>query len=515
MRRPLLALCFLVVLCTVFPQKAHALLRSPNVALCGTGTETTCFNSCTTSCAAACAGTGWGYAACFAACHAACWPACVYAACAADTTNVTGSGSNGAGTCEALDGSYTDSTAICLPDPPFYYFACSVTVPCCSESGAQQIIEDAFDNYRKCFIMDSFYKDHYLKEGLQPWATTLRNAFMLNSVMKGMIIDASNMLSAMLDMQKQAVQTAKNYAPSEEICRIGTLSRGLTASDAHATAAQLVISQAGLARNLGTMFSVGASGRGDDSYNRISEFVDQFCDISDNKSGLDELCKTGPAISDASHNRDIDYARSVDARPTLKGSFTDSSLQQDESNIFALGNYLYGHWQPLKRDSLAAINEKAGSIESYNEYRSIVARRAAAQNTFAAIASMRASGSGSPDEYIAGVLQRLGLNAVQIMSYAAGSDYNNTGTSVKQMATSYNGQMEMLTRKIYQDPAFYANLMDSAANIKRTSAAMGGIGLMQDRDIYKSTTRSEMLLALLVELEAHRVADNEHSARLK
>lgn len=515
MRRLLLALCFFFALCTFMPQTSYAAVRPSNPACNGVPLENSCFSSCTTSCTAACAGTGWGFAACFAACHPPCWRGCVLAACAPDLTPVVGSGSNGAGTCEALNGSYTDSTAVCLPDPPFNYFKCSVTVPCCSQSGAKQIIEDAFDNYRKCFIMDRFYKDHYLKEGLQPWSATLRNAFMLNSVMKGMIIDASNMLSAMLDMQKQAVQTAKNYAPSEEICRIGTLSRGLSASDARATTTQLIISQAGLARNLGTMFSVGASGRGDDSYNRLNELVEQFCDIGDNKSGLDELCKTGPAIDDGHHNRDIDYTRSVDTKPTLKANFTDTSLQKDESDILALGNYLYGHWQPLKRDSLAAISEKSGSIEGYNEYRSIIARRAAAQNTYAAITSMRTAGSGSPDEYIAGVLQRLGMNAVQIMSYAAGSDYNNNGTSVKQMSTSYNGQMEMLTRKIYQDPAFYANLMDSAANVKRTSAAMGGIGLMQDRDIYKSTTRSEMLLALLVELEAHRIADNEHSARLK
>ncbi|MEK7801624.1 MAG: hypothetical protein AAB276_04135, partial [Pseudomonadota bacterium] len=462
-------------------------------------------------------------------------------ACAAELAPVVGSGNNGAGTCEALDGNYPDATAICLPSPPFHFpIACSKTVPCCSMSGAKQIIEDAFDNYRKCFIMGSFYTDYYLEGGLKPWATTLTNAFMLNATMKGMIIDASNLLRTMLDVQKQKVKTAKNYAPSEEICRFGTLSRGLAASDARTTNNQLVISQAGLSRSLGTMFSVGAAGRGDDNHNRLDSFITRFCDTSDSRNGLDNICNlwfvdlsysylTPPEPLDKNHNRDIDYTRSVDTKPTLNADFTDTNLKEDEASVLALGNYLYGHWQPKDRPSLSDIGESTGSIENYNEYRSVIARRAAAQNSFAAITAMRSAGSGSPVQYIENVLTRLGLTPAQIDRYAGGktdsvsyismnpqySSSQTTDADGGKVATSYNGQMEILTRKIYQDPAFYANLMDTAANVKRTSAAMGGVGLMQDRDIYKSTTRSEMLLALLVELEARKVANNVHSARLK
>lgn len=53
--------------------------------------------------------------------------------------------------------------------------------------------------------------------------------------------------------------------------------------------------------------------------------------------------------------------------------------------------------------------------------------------------------------------------------------------------------------------------MDGKANVKRVSAAMEGLNLSQERDIYNSVTRSEMLLAILLELEA-RNASQENIA---
>ncbi len=64
---------------------------------------------------------------------------------------------------------------------------------------------------------------------------------------------------------------------------------------------------------------------------------------------------------------------------------------------------------------------------------------------------------------------------------------------------SYYAQMEVLTKKIYQDPNFYVNLYDKPTNVKRIGAAMDAILLMNQRDRFESLLRREMLSATLIE----------------
>jgi len=60
--------------------------------------------------------------------------------------------------------------------------------------------------------------------------------------------------------------------------------------------------------------------------------------------------------------------------------------------------------------------------------------------------------------------------------------------------------MELLTKKIYQNPDFYTNLYDKPANVSRKGVAMQAIGLMQKFDMLKSTLRKEASLSVLLEL---------------
>jgi hypothetical protein len=72
--------------------------------------------------------------------------------------------------------------------------------------------------------------------------------------------------------------------------------------------------------------------------------------------------------------------------------------------------------------------------------------------------------------------------------------------------------MELLTRKMYQNPTFYAALYTKPANVERTAAAMEAIKLMQDRDRFEAALRREMLLSVLLELKlrtAQEVLENE------
>ena len=64
---------------------------------------------------------------------------------------------------------------------------------------------------------------------------------------------------------------------------------------------------------------------------------------------------------------------------------------------------------------------------------------------------------------------------------------------------SYYAQMEVLTKKIYQNPDFYTNLYDKPANVKRIGASLDAILLMNQRDRFESLLRREMLAATMIE----------------
>ncbi len=66
---------------------------------------------------------------------------------------------------------------------------------------------------------------------------------------------------------------------------------------------------------------------------------------------------------------------------------------------------------------------------------------------------------------------------------------------------SYFAQMDVLTKKIYQDPYFYADLYDKPANVMRKNVAMRAINNIQKRDIYRSLLRSEAIMSVWLESE--------------
>lgn len=63
---------------------------------------------------------------------------------------------------------------------------------------------------------------------------------------------------------------------------------------------------------------------------------------------------------------------------------------------------------------------------------------------------------------------------------------------------SYYAQLELLSKKIYQNPDFFANLYDKPTNVKRKSTAMKAIELMLDRALFESELRQEMMLSVML-----------------
>jgi hypothetical protein len=378
---------------------------------------------------------------------------------------------------------------------------------CCTTSSVTQISQTIFNNYRKNFIMNSFYTGT-VDPSFKKVADEFRNVEVFKTAAYGSFLDASILMDTLRDLRVLSAKTLQSYTPSEQICRFGTLSRSLSASEEKVDANRLVLSEAGLSRNLGTQSSLASAGRGLDNQNRLHQFADSFCDIPDNNNGLNQVCDVANPVSDTTQNRDVNFTRTLDNMPTINADFTDANLTQDETSTIAMANYLYGHRQPSKRISATELGEKGGTASLYREYRSVIARRAAAQNSYNTLASMKSAGSGASDDYMRAILEQLGLSAADADKYLGAQ---TTKDAAKH--ASYNAQMDILSKKLYQEPTFYANLMDSKTNVSRTSAAIQGIGLMQGRDIYRSMERSEMLLGLLVEMEARKMVTNNQNLK--
>jgi len=70
---------------------------------------------------------------------------------------------------------------------------------------------------------------------------------------------------------------------------------------------------------------------------------------------------------------------------------------------------------------------------------------------------------------------------------------------------SYYAQMEILTKKLYQNPNFYTNLYDTPANVERKTVALQAIKLMQKFDMLKSHLRGEANVSILLEMAVEQL----------
>jgi hypothetical protein len=203
---------------------------------------------------------------------------------------------------------------------------------------------------------------------------------------------------------------------------------------------------------------------------------------------LDKFCDSSAPAETI--NKDIDYTRLIDEPMTLDADFTDGTTAQgDEADIMSLAANLFS------QNIFDRLGKEPGAIlsnnQAYFDLRTVVAKRSVAENSFYSIVGMKAKGSEEAEKtasYVGVILQQLGVPDDEIFKMLG-------------ERPSYYALMNILAQKIYQRPEFYTDLYDTPANVARKDTAMRGIGLMLDRDMYKSDLRYESMLAVLVELE--------------
>ena len=379
-------------------------------------------------------------------------------------------------------------------------------------SGLENAVSDHMTDYRKWFAGE-FFKEN-IAPAMQQAAEQLSVVNMQNAFAFGTFLDAKNHLETQRTIQELQVQAHKDYQPSKSFCTFGTNVRSLAHSESASKFNTLALSRRQMNRHLSQKNT--SSGAGSDRDARWQQFRRFYCDPQDNgwtgedKTGLSAFC-----VADDSDrvNIDIDYTRLVENRRTLDAVYQRYGGMPDELDVMALGNNLYGN-RPIP---IIDVNENK---EQFMRARSISARRSVAENSYNNIVGMKTAGSAAnflntgdastavdTAKYLGAALMELGIPEDEVMRFAGldPTEYSildDTGTpdldEAKVPNFSYYAQLEILSKKIFQSPAFYAALYDKPANVKRKAAALKAIELMLDRAIFESQLRQEMAMSVLL-----------------
>ena len=370
----------------------------------------------------------------------------------------------------------------------------------------QELNRDLFREHHE-WLIGVFFRQHIgFAMGLM---TNEMTTVALQQVkMIGTFFDAKHQLETQRLFQTLMAEAHKDYQPSEGLCDIGTTARALTVSEKKSDLAHQTLANRVMERQLKTGDNL-AEQANSDLYSRIDVFRNYFCNTNDNGRGLQNLC-AGATAPRATENKDVDYTRTIDSKLTLEVDFTlDSDIDipldsqgnpidptADEVSVFALMSNLFAH-ETLPIIGRRVLANEAGdprpAAYNYMNLRAIAAKRSVAQNSISAIISEKATGEKTNGEsaieyapFVKSAIAELGVPDEDI-EFIVGTN------------PSYFAQMEVLTKKLYQNPVFYTELYDKPANVLRKRSAIRAIGLMQDRDFYKSLLRSEAVLAVLLE----------------
>lgn len=339
----------------------------------------------------------------------------------------------------------------------------------------------------KNFWANDFFND-YVYKALLGMTHELTAMGMHQVAVVGAMLDAQNQIRTQRLMQQLSAEAHKDYQPSADMCTFGTAARGLASAERRAQGVALTLTGRSQDRQLGNLNTAAAVSFAADRTARLRQFKQRYCNAQDNDNGLSGVCIPG-GPTPATINRDIDYTRTLGLARTLNVDMTDNVLTGDEQDIMAMSSYLYANVIP-NRPSEAILKVPANQDE-FLDWRSVVAKRSVAENSFNAIVGMKSAGSeavNSNSRYVQAVLTQLGVSPAEARAML--------GTN-----PSYYALMEVLSQRIYQSPEFYTNLYDKPANVERKDAAMQAIDLMLDHDSYRSELRYESMLAVLLEME--------------
>lgn len=309
-------------------------------------------------------------------------------------------------------------------------------------------------------------------------------------LMIGSFFDAKHQLETQRLLQDMQAQAHKDYHPSEGMCTFGTTTRSLAATDRNMDFTQIALAARGIQRQLLNGDGIGgAGGMRDDAASRFDQFKKVYCNPKDFGNGMDLLCD---GSTKERYNKDVHFTHTIDSAKHLEIDFSKDDVTADEEDVLALSANLFGPRVLPYINEEKMANSSGDIIEqgafAYMKARALAAQRSVAQAAYAAHVAMKTQGEDEVQPFLDAILKDMGI------------EEDDREVMVGERP-SYYGQMEILTKKLYQTPNFYAELYDKPTNVSRKNAAMTAIGLMQMRDMYRSRLRSEAIIAVWLENE--------------
>jgi hypothetical protein len=373
----------------------------------------------------------------------------------------------------------------------------------CKDGTTIMYITDEFLIHRE-WLVKIVWETHMLP-AMMLMTEQLTTAAMYQVFAIGTILDAKHQLETQTLFQTLQAEAHKDYHVSEGVCQFGTNTKSLAAANRNAEFTKIALGERMMQRMLlsGDLLS---SGPGADRASRLEQFMNVYCNPKDNANGLQNLCGSG-GTDKGRWNKDVDYTTTIDKPYSLKLDFTpegdkdhtDRGASPDEEDVFALAANLYGNETPFAVPEYFMAEPdgtpKPAGAYSYLDLRALAAQRSVAHASFAAIAAMKAQGGEEVKPYMEALLKEIGIPDEEIKAMLGDKP-------------SYYAQMDVLTKKIYQDPVFYADLYDKPANVMRKNVAMRAINNIQKRDIYRSMLRSETIMSVWLESEIVKQQDD-------
>lgn len=328
---------------------------------------------------------------------------------------------------------------------------------------------------------ESAYDSTYVG-GLKKLADEMRNGALWNIPIIGSYLDGQNLMDTLRSIQVSTAQTLKNYTPSNSVCTFGTLTRSLARTEAVTKANHMAFSKIMMDRDIqkdNTIYSIAGNG----IFSMLENFKKKYCNEKTNGGFLEGYCLSAGATADLLYDRDVDFTRVFDIPLTLDADFTDGTMTNDKQSVIALFENL-SKVQPMMSSDGNDWNPRDHS-GTMQEFRTLTAMRTVSANSFAALVSEKVRAPSASTKYMKDIMLKLGLSP-------------DDATKLLGANPSYFAQMEVMTKKLFQDPSFYASLYDSEANIDRQRVAMKAIELQQERDFLESLRRREILLSVLL-----------------
>lgn len=360
---------------------------------------------------------------------------------------------------------------------------------------------------------------------------------MYQMLILGSLLDAKAQLETQTLFQKLTNEAHQNYHTDHEMCVVGTNVRSLAAAERRAEFTTFVLSQRSIDRQMANLNSAAARGEDDDECFRLRQFRKRYCDNRDNNEHMQWICDPQAAataagvpfqplrpecvapniaITNETKNKDISYARTIDRTKTLNIDFVAPAATptEDEEDIFALASNLYSH-DVMFRMPESSLRQRQSQDEIL-DMRGIVAKRNVAEHSFNTIVGLRAMGNEESKDitypYMKLIMERLDIGddrgwPEEELARFLKPEPSELGEADDPdlWRPSYDAQMEVLTKRLFQSPDFYANLYDEPVNVDRKSVALQAIGLMQDFDTWNSYLRTEAMLSVILELELLRL----------